>query len=177
MVSQQDEPSTTLRRLLASTKLQALRPRPQTPVVLRYEHTVEHVLEARFGLVCPCMLMEEDKLIRLDAKNTTSQVLAAKKVLSAPVVACSEGDAPDDCTDVIGFVDIRDILVSFLAGTDQPHPHVYSLISRYTYRYGAIAGLNRKEIEGKPMLQQMHHLEEAGKTFARKKLSEISELG
>ena len=47
MVSQQEDSSTNLRRLLASTKLQALRPKPQEPVVLRYEHTVEHVLEVR----------------------------------------------------------------------------------------------------------------------------------
>lgn len=45
MVSQQEDSSANLRRLLASTKLQALRPKPQEPVVLRYEHTVEHVLE------------------------------------------------------------------------------------------------------------------------------------
>ena len=48
--------------------------------------------------------------------NRKLQVLAANKILSAPVIACSEGDAPDDCTDVIGFMDIRDALVSFLAG-------------------------------------------------------------
>ena len=45
------------------------------------------------------------------------QVLSAQQILSAPVVACSESDAPDDCTDVIGFIDIRDVLVSFLSGT------------------------------------------------------------
>lgn len=48
------------------------------------------------------------------------QVLAAQHILSAPVVACTEGDTPDDCTDVIGFVDIRDVLVSFLAGNRAP---------------------------------------------------------
>lgn len=43
-------------------------------------------------------------------------MLSAQQILSAPVVACSEGDTPDDCTDVIGFIDIRDVLVSFLSG-------------------------------------------------------------
>ena len=43
------------------------------------------------------------------------QILSSQQILSAPVVACSEGDAPDDCTDVIGFIDIRDVLVSFLS--------------------------------------------------------------
>lgn len=47
MVSQDDQGSAKLRTLLASTKLQALRPKPQTPVVLRFEHTIEHVLEVR----------------------------------------------------------------------------------------------------------------------------------
>ena len=45
-----------------------------------------------------------------------AQVLSAQNILSAPVVACSASDLPDDCTDVIGFIDIRDVLVSFLSG-------------------------------------------------------------
>lgn len=56
MVSQHDDGSTGLRRLLASTKLQALRPKPQTPVVLRFEHTVEHVLEVRESQDCYTLL-------------------------------------------------------------------------------------------------------------------------
>ena len=104
-------------------------------------------------------------------------MLAAKKILSAPVVACSEGDAPDDCTDVIGFVDIRDVLVNFLSGK-----HSHRLASpAYNFQSTACCsgtvGLNLNELKSQPMLQQMHQLEEAGRSFAKKKLSDISELG
>lgn len=51
-----------------------------------------------------------------DPQVNLLQVLSSQQILSAPVVACSEGDTPDDCTDVIGFFDIRDVLVSFLSG-------------------------------------------------------------
>lgn len=118
-------PASSPRTLLTSTKLQALRPHSQTPVVLRYEHTVDHALK----------------------------VLSAQNILSAPVVACSASDLPDDCTDVIGFIDIRDVLVSFLSGLDIQH------------------------MKGQPMLHSMQTLEEAGKAFGTKKLQDLSDLG
>ncbi|KAL0030536.1 hypothetical protein WJX79_002975 [Trebouxia sp. C0005] len=117
---------TSVRTLLTSTKLQGLRPKSQTPVVLRFECSVDHALK----------------------------VLSAQKILSAPVVACSESDAPDDCTDVIGFIDIRDVLVSFLSDLDMV-----------------------KCMKGQSMLHCMHALEEAGKAFGTKKLQDLHELG
>ncbi|KAL3155291.1 hypothetical protein ABBQ32_013075 [Trebouxia sp. C0010 RCD-2024] len=115
----------TPRSLLTSTKLQAIRPDPQTPVVLRFDCTVDHALK----------------------------VLSSQQILSAPVVACSEEDTPDDCTDVIGFIDIRDVLLSFLSD------------------------LSMSSMKGHSMLQCMHALEAAGKSFGAKKLQELPELG
>ncbi len=105
---------TSARTLLTSTKLQGLRPKSQTPVVLRFECSVDHALKVL------SLIKSSLSLLLLCASSAQSlvslQVLSAQKILSAPVVACSESDAPDDCTDVIGFIDIRDVLVSFLSG-------------------------------------------------------------
>lgn len=55
------------------------------------------------------------------------QTLAANRILSAPVVATSETSGTgtprisvtsEDITDVLGFVDLRDVLASFLRGED-----------------------------------------------------------
>ena len=112
------------------------------------------------------------------------QVLSAQKILSAPVVACDEADSPDDCTDVIGFIDIRDVLVSFLSGAQSVirldcdkevrlgHSLALKLESAVTADVGVL-----KCLEGQPMLQCMHTLEEAGKAFGNKKLQDLSELG
>ena len=114
------------------------------------------------------------------------QVLSAQKILSAPVMACSDSDTPDDCTDVIGFVDIRDILVSFLSGTCKPeinpqvNLHFESLFSGVRTTCTACqydTGLDIQELQSQHMLQCMHLLEEAGNAFGKKRLQDLSELG
>lgn len=56
------------------------------------------------------------------------QVLSSQQILSAPVVACSDEDTPDDCGDVIGFIDIRDVLLSFLSGKQAHNPGHYCCV-------------------------------------------------
>lgn len=120
--SGEDACKTSTRTLLTSTKLQDIQPKPQTPVVLRFDCTVDHALKVRWfcaTVICaithalPGLTVED---AAPDLQVDKLQVLSSQQILSAPVVACSEGDTPDDCTDVIGFVDIRDVLVSFLSG-------------------------------------------------------------
>lgn len=86
------------------------------------------------------------------------KTLSAHKILSAPVVL---GDATDKslwpagegAKDIIGFVDIRDILNSFLSS------------------------INVKEVSEMKLLQRMRFLEEQGAAFAQTSLKELQLFG
>lgn len=186
--SGEDAASSSTRSLLTSTKLQSIRPDPQTPVVLRFDCTVDHALKVKCSLITVKMFANP----RLRLTDLELQVLSSQQILSAPVVACSEDDTPGDCTDVIGFIDIRDVLVSFLSGKRQTDLTVL-LHAFATWQFDVIAaacifivqgrfigwfaGLSMPQMKGQPMLQCMHALEAAGKSFGAKKLQELPELG
>lgn len=93
--------------------------------------------------------------------DQTLRVLAAHRILSAPVVSAtsldqehSETVEPQDrIKDVVGFIDIRDILSSFLAEID-------------------LAGLREAK-----MLKRMRILEEQGQRFATKSIRDLKSLG
>ncbi|KAK9901266.1 hypothetical protein WJX75_003216 [Coccomyxa subellipsoidea] len=119
-----------LRKLTTGTKLSTLlRERPL--VVLKQETTVELAL----------------------------QTLAGRKILSAPVVGPPEGVDPSTFTtntagqDVVCFVDIRDILVSFLKELDDDIVHKAK------------------------MLKRMQVLEEKGTDFATRPLRSLPVIG
>lgn len=91
-----------------------------------------------------------------------SQALASRHILSAPVMTgraqeASQGDGAmqfSNDRDVVGFLDIRDILLNFLSHLG----HV-------------------KELLQMPMLKRMHELEAAGSLFSRKLVSDIHAYG
>lgn len=90
------------------------------------------------------------------------QALASRHILSAPVMtgraqdASQEGGATQfrQDRDVVGFLDIRDILLNFLNHLG----HVHELLKM-------------------PMLKRMHELETAGGLFSRKLVSDIHAYG
>ncbi|CAL8470950.1 g10492 [Coccomyxa elongata] len=107
-------------------------------------------------------LLRERPLVVLKQETTielTLQTLAGRKILSAPVVGPPEG--ADPCTfttntagqDVVCFVDIRDILVSFLKELDE------SIIHKAK------------------MLKRMQVLEEKGTEFATRPLLSLPVIG
>lgn len=106
--------STSARSFLTHTKLAELTKgkTAQDVVVLRQDTTVELALRVR--------VWTHD-----GSTSTLTQTLAANRILSAPVVATSETTGTgtprisvtsEDITDVLGFVDLRDVLASFLKG-------------------------------------------------------------
>lgn len=122
------------RRLLSATKLSALL-RPQHVVTIKDSASVDQTL----------------------------RVLAAHRILSAPVVvgaggACgdsssSAGPAGDRAPEVAGFIDIRDLLSSFLHEVDL------------------------KALADAKMLKRMRILEEQGARFAGKCIKDLRSLG
>ncbi|EIE20202.1 CBS-domain-containing protein [Coccomyxa subellipsoidea C-169] len=107
-------------------------------------------------------LLRERPLVVLKQETTvelTLQTLAGRKILSAPVVGPPEGVDPSTFTtntagqDVVCFVDIRDILVSFLKELDDDIVH------------------NAK------MLKRMQVLEEKGTDFATRPLRSLPVIG
>eukprot|EP00884_Botryococcus_braunii_P005065 jgi/Botrbrau1/1455/Bobra.178_3s0013.1 len=120
-----------LRKLLVETKLVSLL-HEQEVVALRQDATVESAL----------------------------RIMAAHRILSAPVVAAGEGQDASETfkantagEEIICFVDIRDILMSFLAE------------------------LNMEEIKQTKMLKRMKLLESAGPAFAEKPLQSLPVIG
>ncbi|KAK9829547.1 hypothetical protein WJX72_006411 [[Myrmecia] bisecta] len=100
-------------------------------------------------------------LLRQDATiEAALKVLAKHHILSAPVVVPNDGPgsvdacAPNRCPeDIVGFVDIRDILSSYLAEADLA------------------------SMRGMRLLKRMQVLEESGQKFASKTLEQLSVLG
>uniref|UniRef100_A0A7S0X0C9 CBS domain-containing protein n=1 Tax=Chlamydomonas leiostraca TaxID=1034604 RepID=A0A7S0X0C9_9CHLO len=124
--------SETCRTLLINTKVSGLK-QPQVVAVLKDSATVDQALK----------------------------VLAENKILSAPVVVAQEGDdasqsatvQPGEAADILGFVDIKNILDSFLSEIDIP------------------------ELNQVKLLQRMRELEERGAAFAEKPLKELKYMG
>lgn len=131
----ESQPDHAARSFLTHTKLFELTGgKSQDVVVLRQDTTVELAL----------------------------RTLAANRILSAPIVACSKGSGSstprvsanaDDITDVLGFVDLRDILASFLKELDM------------------------KSIKSMKMLQRLRVLEKKGQAFASKSLKDLKGSG
>jgi hypothetical protein len=89
------------------------------------------------------------------------QALADRQILSAPVMTGrkNERDSTVDIKhhadgDVLGFLDVRDILLHFLR------------------ELGAV-----QRLIDMPMLQRMQHLEASGATFCKKLVSDVSNYG
>lgn len=125
-----------IRALLVGTSLQKLKTTVQTLTILRASATVDEALKA----------------------------LAAAKILSAPVVTPDEegpeGDEkegplwPSDQPSTIeGFLDISEVLTSFLKEVDM------------------------EQLLGMNLMGRMRYLEERGATFATKRLEELPDLG
>lgn len=120
------------RTLLVSTKVSSLKALGGRVVVLRDSATVEQALG----------------------------VMAKHKIISAPVIVTPEDCASDqalhdagEAADILGFIDIKDILNSFLSGIDIP-------------------ALN--EIK---LLQRMRILEDKGAAFGTTKLRDLNYIG
>lgn len=105
-------------------------------------------------------------VITIKASSTVDQtlrVLAAHRILSAPVVSDTanervtgtgdDAEARERIKDVVGFIDIRDILSSFLQEID-------------------LVGLREAK-----MLKRMRILEEQGQRFATKSINGLKSLG
>lgn len=123
--------ASSIRKLLISTKLESIRSL-QHIIVLRDTATVDQSLK----------------------------VLATHKILSAPVVVDVDGvhgpaqwPYEKESTDILGFVDIRDILTSFLAELD-------------------LTGISSMK-----MLQRMRLLEDKGQQFAATQLRSLKYIG
>ncbi|KAF5831127.1 CBS-domain-containing protein [Dunaliella salina] len=78
------------------------------------------------------------------------QLLGQKKVMSAPVMGVGCGGQMDD---VLGFCDLKDILISFLEG------------------------LNLQQVQGEKLMHRMRDLEEKGAAFAATQLKDLKHLG
>lgn len=106
--------------------------------------------------------MPPDATHRAPLNVSCLQALASRHILSAPVMTgraqeASQGDGAmqfSNDRDVVGFLDIRDILLNFLSHLG----HV-------------------KELLQMPMLKRMHELEAAGSLFSRKLVSDIHAYG
>ena len=117
------------------------------------------------------------------------QTLASRRILSAPVLS--------DDQEICGFLDIRDILSSFLDGAlaacpFPPHMSVLTLGQRHRRRGAgrniagqppiridasrAVADVSEGQLQGK-MLQRMRVLEDAGVRFTAKPVHELSTMG
>lgn len=121
------------------------------------------------------------------------QALAAQKILSAPVVVPAEGAtigeefSPNQSPqDILGFVDIQDILTGFLTGELK---YVCSLDCFSTSCFSSIVltiflvfpsvftEVDMSTIAGVKMLKRMHILEEAGRVYSSKTLKDLPSLG
>ncbi|CAK0782562.1 hypothetical protein CVIRNUC_005774 [Coccomyxa viridis] len=107
-------------------------------------------------------LLQERPVVLLKQESTVElalQTLASRKILSAPVVGAPEGSDPTTFTantehqDIVCFVDIRDILESFLK--ELPDDVVHRT----------------------KMLKRMQVLEEKGPAFATRSLSSLPVIG
>lgn len=113
--------------------------------------------------------------------HTHAQTLAANRILSAPVVATSETTGTgtprisvtsEDITDVLGFVDLRDVLASFLRGVRVDVLHAFTLEQQQQH-----LELDGSSIKNMKMLQRLRVLESKGQEFASKSLRELKGSG
>jgi hypothetical protein len=112
-------------KLLSQTTLGALLKEQQHIVTIKDNASVDQTLRVSCAGQRRCAAQECRDSRRRTCRPALAQVLASRKILSAPVVSTVPDQdvehldtaVPHDCIkDVAGFIDIRDVLSSFLQG-------------------------------------------------------------